>query len=114
MKYDQVIDDMNNRIVRLTDYDFELIGQASERLNDGDMRLSRHEHSAAAIVNGRLDLLEEDDFRLSLIAMGRSWAHAAIEIIFDHWDREMTLRGDDPRCPVGDQRIFTRRRGSRS
>ena len=109
MMMKQVIDDMNNRVVRLTEYDYDLIGQASERLNNGDLKLSQHEHTAAAIVNGRLDWLQEADFRRPLIRMGRSWAHATIEMIFDHWEREMELPSDHPRCPTGDQRIFTRR-----
>ena len=108
MKYDQIIDDMSSGIVRLTEYDFEAIEQASERLNKGDLSMSQHERTAAAIVNGRLDLLNHDDFRRPLIEMGRSWAHATIEMIFDHLEREMTLRADNPRCPAGDQRIFTR------
>ena len=110
MKYDQIIDDMNNGIVRLTEYDFESIEQASERLNKGDLSMSQHERTAAAIVNGRMDLLNHDDFRRPLIEMGRSWAHVTIEMIFDHWQHEMTLRADHPRCPTGDQRIFTRRK----
>ena len=106
MKYDQIIDDMNNGIVRLTEYDFNSIEQASERLNKGDLSMSQHERTAAAIVNGRLDFLNHDDFRRPLIEMGRSWAHATIEIIFDHWDRETTLHADHPGCPTGDQRIL--------
>ena len=38
--------------------------------------------------------------------MGRAWAHATIETIFDHWEREMALQPSDSRFPVGDQRIF--------
>ena len=110
MKYDQIIDDMNNGIVRLTEYDFNSVEQASERLTKGDLSMSQHERTAAAIVNGRLDLLNHDDFRRPLIEMGRSWAHATIEMIFDHRDREMRLPSDHPRCPVGDQRIFTCRK----
>ena len=109
MNYNQIINDMNNGIIRLTEYDFDSIRQASERLNKGNLSMSRHERTAAALVNGRLDLLNHDDFRLPLVEMGRSWAHATIEIIFDHWDREMTLRADHPGFPTGDQRIFTRR-----
>ena len=104
----QVIDDMNNRVVRLTEYDFDTIEQASERLNNGDLNLSQHEHTAAAIVNGRMDLLEHADVRQALVSMGRGWAHATIEMIFDHWEREMQLPSDHPQCPTGDQRIFTR------
>lgn len=108
MRMRQVIDDMKNGIVRMTDYDLDTIGQASARLNSGDRSLSQHECTAAAIVNGRLDLLQDDDYRRALVEMGRSWAHAAIELIFDHSEREMGLPGNHPRCPVGDQRIFTR------
>lgn len=109
MNMKQVIDDMNNRVVRLTEYDFDTIAQASERLNNGDLKLSTHERAAAAIVNGRMDLLEHADVRRAFVSMGRSWAHATIEMIFDHWEREMELPSDHPRCPDGDQRIFTRR-----
>lgn len=104
----RVIDDLNNRVVRLTRYDFDTIAQASKRLNDGDLKLSQHERAAAAIVNGRMDLLEHADVRRALVSMGRSWAHATIEMIFDHWEREMQLPSNHPQCPVGDQRIFTR------
>ena len=105
----QIIDDMNNRVVRLTEYGFDLIGQASERLNNGDFKLSTHEFTAAEIVNGRLEWLRAADFRQPLVCMGRSWVHASIELIFDHWQREMELPGNHPQCPIGDQRIFTRR-----
>ena len=104
----QIIDDINNRVIRLTDYDFDTIGKASARLDSGDSKLSQHEHAAAAIVNGRIDLLEDADFRRAFIWMGRSWAHATVEMIFDHWEREMELPSDHPRCPAGDQRIFSR------
>ena len=109
MNYNQFIDDTNNGSIRLTEYDFDSIRQASERLNTGDFKLSTHDFTAAAIVNGRLEWLRAADFRQPLVCMGRSWAHATIEIIFDHWDREMTLRADHPGFPTGDQRIFTRR-----
>ena len=109
MTMKQVIDDMNYRVVRLTEYDFYTIAQASERLNNGDLKLSQHVRAAAAIVNGRMDLLEHADVRRALVSMGRSRAHATIEMIFDHWEREMELSSDHPRCPDGDQRIFTRR-----
>mgnify|MGYP001204741911 CR=1 FL=1 len=104
----QIVDDMNNNVVRMSEYDFNTIRQASERLNRGDLTLSQHELAAAAIVNNRMDLLEEADARRYFIRMGRNWAHATIEMIFDHWEREMELPSDDPQCPKGDQRIFTR------
>ena len=103
-----VIDDLNNSVVRIEQYDFNAIRQASERLNRGDLKLSQHELAAAAIVNNRMELLDEADIRRALIRMGRSWAHATIETIFDHWEREMQLPSDHPQCPRGDQRIFTR------
>ena len=103
----QIIDDQNNRVVRITDYDFDTIERASKRLAEGGGGLSEHEFTAAAIVNGRIDLLTNADFRRAFIAMGRAWAHATIETIFDHWEHEMALPPSDPRCPVGDQRIFT-------
>jgi len=109
MNIKQVIDDLNNCVVRMTEYDCNTIAQASERLSNGDLKLSQHEQTAAAIVNGRMDLLDEADFRRPLIRMGRGWAHTTIEMIFDHWEREMELPGDHTRCPTGDQRIFTRR-----
>ena len=109
MHMNQVIDDIKNRVVRLSEYDFNTITQASNRLNNGDLTLSQHKRAAAAIVNGRMDLLEHPDVRRALVSMGRSWAHATIEMILDHWEREMELPSDHPRCPTGDQRIFTRR-----
>lgn len=107
MNIKQIINDQNNRVVRITGYDFDAIGRASKRLAEGGGGLSEHELTAAAIVNGRIDLLTNEDFRGAFIEMGRAWAHATIESIFDHWEREMTLPSSDPRCPVGDQRIFT-------
>ena len=100
---------MNNRVVRLTEYDLDLIGEASERLDNGDFKLSTQEFTAAAVVNGRLESLRAADFRQPLVCMSRSWAHASVELIFDHWQREMELPGNHPHCPIGDQRIFTRR-----
>ncbi len=108
MRMHQIIDDRNNRVVRIEEYDFTTISRASERLNEGDHKLSQHEYSSAAIVNGRMDLIGDEDLRKTFVKMGRSWAHATIETIFDHWEREMALPGDHPRCPVGEQRIFTR------
>ena len=61
----QIVDDMNNNVVRMSEYDFNTIRQASERLNRGDLTLSQHELAAAAIVNNRMDLLEEADARES-------------------------------------------------
>ncbi len=69
--------------------------------------VSENDFTAAAIVNGRIDLLTNEDFRGAFIELGRAWAHATIEIIFNHWEREMALPPSDPRCPMGDQRIFT-------
>lgn len=63
---------MKNRIVRLPEYDFNSIEQASERLNKGGLSMSQDERTAAAIVNGRMDLLNHDDFRRPLIEMDRS------------------------------------------
>lgn len=108
MRFHQIIDDQNNQVVRLSEYDLHTIGAASDCLNKGDTRLSQHEFTAAAIVNGRIDLLANRDFRRALVEMGRTWAHATIEAIFDHWEREMVLPADHPQCPSGDQRIFTR------
>ena len=107
MDIKQIIDDQNNKVVRITDYDFDTIVQASKRLAQGGGGLSEHEFTAAAIINRRTDLLSKADFRRAFIRMGRAWAHATIETIFDHWEREMALPPSDPRYPVGDQRIFT-------
>lgn len=106
----QVIDDMNNRAVRLTGYDFYTIAQAPERPNNGDLNMSQHERAASAFVNDRMDRLEHANVRQGLVSMGQSWAHTTIEIIFDYWKREMELPSDHQRCPSGDQQIFTRRR----
>lgn len=107
MRMRQIIDDQKKRVVRLSTYDLDTIKAASARLVVEDTNLSKHESTAAALVNGRIDLLADPDFRRALIEMGRSWAHATIETIFDHWEREMELPSDHPRCPKGDQRIFT-------
>ncbi len=93
-----------DRSVSLTDA-IGTVSAASRRLAGGDARMSQHEFNAAAIVNGRLDLLDRD-FRLELVAMGRDWAHAAIEQIFTNWDKEMTLPAEHAEAPVGDQRMF--------
>jgi hypothetical protein len=90
---------------------FDDIRNASCRLADagrGGGGLSTHEYNAAAIVNGRLDLLEQD-FRMTLIAMGPDWAHAVIAAIFDNWERELTLPADHADAPHGDQRLINRR-----
>lgn len=94
-----------SRTITLSDDDLNTVANASRRLASDDDGMSQHEFNAAAIVNGRLDLLES--FRKDLVLMGRAWAHATIEVIFDHWDREMTLAHDDPANPIGDQRIFS-------
>ena len=52
MNFKHIIDDQKNQVVRITDYDFDTIGQASKRLVEGDGGLSEHEFTAAAIVNG--------------------------------------------------------------
>lgn len=93
--------------IAISDCDLETVSRASRRAAEDDFKMSEHEFNAAAIINGRLDDLGED-FRRALVGMGRGWSHAVIEAIFDHWEREMALRPDDPDCPVGDQRIFTR------
>lgn len=95
------------RAIAISDYDLETVSHASRRAAEDDFKMSDHEFNAAAIINGRLDDLGED-FRRALVRMGRAWSHTVIEVIFDHWEREMALRPDDPACPVGDQRIFTR------
>jgi hypothetical protein len=111
MNVQQILDDMTNGTIRIGEYDMTTIANASDRLMQGDQTLSTHEFNSAAIVNGRFDLLD-DDFRKALIEMGRTWAHATIAKIFDHWEREMALAPDHPNCPSGDQRIFTRRNSS--
>lgn len=87
------------------------VARSSFRLaQDINAPLSSSELSAAAIVNGRLDLLPNGsaDFRRCLIEMGPAWAHACVEVLFKNLELEMTLSPSDPRCPVGDQLIFRR------
>ena len=103
------IDHINNRAVRLAEYDFDLITQASERLDNGNFKLSMREFTAAAIVNGRLEWLTAADIRQSRVCRGGSGIRASTESIFDHWPRERELPGNHLQCPIGDQRIFTRR-----
>ena len=81
---------------------------ASRRVALGDRTVSDSELRMAAIINGRLDLLPAGEgYRKAFVVMGRTTCHAVIEQIFDHWEREMTLRPDDTACPIGDQRIIT-------
>ena len=93
--------------ISVDEYDLTSVADASTRLAQGNEGMSEHEYTAAAIVNGRLDLLAQN-YREAMIRMGKGWAHATVEVIFDHWEREMALRPDNPACPIGDQRIFTR------
>ncbi|MFO3797718.1 MAG: hypothetical protein ACK8QZ_10630, partial [Anaerolineales bacterium] len=85
------------------------VARCSNRLAQNvNAPLSTNELFAAAIVNGRLDLLPNGstDFRRCLINMGPAWAHACVEVLFNNWKLEMTLPASDPHCPFGDQRIF--------
>lgn len=84
------------------DYAIREVFKASLRLANGDRSMSRHEYAAAAIINGRTDFLV-GDYRVALVEMGRDYAHAVIEAIFDNWEREMTLPADHPAAPIGDQ-----------
>ena len=91
-----------------TDFDQHFVASASRRVAQGDYRgLDNAELAAAAIVNGRLDLLDED-FRSALVRMGRGSAHAVVHQILLHSELEMALSLDDPNCPIGDQCISTR------
>lgn len=95
--------------VNFGEQDFKEVVIASLRLaRDENAPLSSTEYAAAALVNGRLDLLPGGivNFRQDLITMGSQYAHAAIAAIFLHSHLEMTLPPSDPRCPIKDQRIF--------
>ena len=92
--------------VSLSEYAIGSVAKASRRLAQGDRRLSTHDFNAAAIVNGRLDLLDRE-YRVELIAMGRDWAHAVIEQIFEHCEKEMRLPARHKEAPVGDQCMFS-------
>jgi hypothetical protein len=84
------------------------IRAASRRLaDDPRAQLSTTERIAASIVNGRLDLLPPgfDDYRSALLQLGAPWAHAVIDVLFDNWNRYMTLPAGHPACPHGDQLI---------
>lgn len=96
------------RTIEISGYDLTSVARVSRRLADGEHGLSSNEHNAAAIINGRLDRLEDEDFRRVLIRMGREWSHAVVAQIFEHWENEMTLGPNHPNCPVGDQRISTK------
>lgn len=89
-------------------YASRLIRQASSRLNEvgrGWGGLSKHEYNAAAIVNGRLDWLDED-LRSTLISMDRDFAFTVVAVILENWDREMRLPADHADAPKGDQRVI--------
>lgn len=77
----------------------------SRDLAEGNRQMSSHEFAAAAIINGRIELLD-GDFRRALIYMGREYADGVVAAIFELWTREQTLAAADPDCPIGEQRIF--------
>lgn len=91
--------------VSVAEHTIAAIQKASHRMAQHDFGMSEHEYNAAAIVNGRLDLLD-NDYRIELVSMGRDYAHAVIEQIFINWDKEMILPADHEEGPIGDQRMF--------
>ena len=89
----------------VTEHTIDAIQKASRRMAQHDFGMSEHEYNGAAIVNGRMDLLDRD-YRIELVAMGPEYAHAVIEQIFINWEREMTLPAEHKDAPLGDQRVF--------
>jgi len=90
--------------------DLQDVHAASTRLaqHPDDVALSASEEIAAAFLNGRMDIIEaQGGMRKALIELGPDWSHAMIDVLFHHYQAEMSLRPGDPGHPIGDQRILT-------